>query len=266
MVIAAPLLARTTMNRAADAPRPAFTARQGQFLAFIYTYTLVNGRPPAEADMMRFFRLTPPSVHQMILKLEQAGLISRQPGVPRSIVVLLDRSALPALEPCSAQPVKTSVQRSSRKLYVNSIAYNDVTYGSTTASPQSDGTATFAVGGNMPTTAGPADTLTLHLSEDAWNGNAQFVLTIDGKQISTAQDVTALHSADQWQDLTFTGNFGAGSHSVEVSFINDAWGGTASSDRNLYINGVDCNGLHAGGGVTSLYSNGKATFTIVTQH
>jgi DNA-binding MarR family transcriptional regulator len=111
MVIAAPLLSRTTMNRAADAPRLAFTARQGQFLAFIHAYTLVNGRPPAEADMMRFFRLTPPSVHQMILKLEQAGLISRQPGVPRSIVVLLDRSALPPLEPSGAQPVKTSVQR-----------------------------------------------------------------------------------------------------------------------------------------------------------
>jgi DNA-binding MarR family transcriptional regulator len=110
MVIAAPLLARTTMNRAADAPRPAFTARQGQFLAFIHSYTLVNGRPPAEADMMRFFRLTPPSVHQMILKLEQAGLISRQPGVPRSIAVLLDRSALPPLEPGNTQPVKTSVQ------------------------------------------------------------------------------------------------------------------------------------------------------------
>jgi DNA-binding MarR family transcriptional regulator len=111
MVIAAPLLSRTTMNRAADAPRPAFTVRQGQFLAFIHAYTLVNGRPPAEADMIRFFHLTPPSVHQMILKLEQLGLISRQPGVPRSIVVLLDRSALPVLEPSGAQPVKTSVQR-----------------------------------------------------------------------------------------------------------------------------------------------------------
>src|SRR4051794_13481952 len=111
MFIAAPLLARTTMNRAADAPRPAFTTRQGQVLAFIYTYTLVNGRPPAEADIMRFFRPTPPSVHQMILKLEQAGLISRQPGVPCSIVVLLDRSALPPLEPSGAQPVNTSVQR-----------------------------------------------------------------------------------------------------------------------------------------------------------
>ncbi len=99
------------MNRAADALRPAFTAKQGQFLAFIHAYTLVNGRPPAEADMMRFFRLTPPSVHQMVLTLEKAGLISRQPGVPRSIVVLLHRSALPELNPGHSQPVKTTVQR-----------------------------------------------------------------------------------------------------------------------------------------------------------
>jgi DNA-binding MarR family transcriptional regulator len=72
------------MNRAADS-RPDFTPRQGQYLSFIHAYTLVNGRPPAEADMMRFFRVTPPSVHQMVLSLEKAGLISRQPGVPRSI-------------------------------------------------------------------------------------------------------------------------------------------------------------------------------------
>jgi DNA-binding MarR family transcriptional regulator len=111
MVIAVPFLSRTTMKRAADASGPQFTYRQGQFLAFIHAYTLVNGRSPAEADMMRFFRLTPPSVHQMVLTLEKAGLISRQPGVPRSITVLLDRSALPDLEPGYGQPVKTIVQR-----------------------------------------------------------------------------------------------------------------------------------------------------------
>jgi DNA-binding MarR family transcriptional regulator len=111
MVITVPLLSRTTMNRPADAARPAFTARQGQFLAFIHAYTLVNGRPPAEADMMRFFRLTPPSVHQMVLTLEKVGLISRQPGAARSIAVLLDRSALPELNPGHAQPVKITVQR-----------------------------------------------------------------------------------------------------------------------------------------------------------
>ena len=42
--------------------------------------------------MMRFFPVTPPSVHQMVLSLEKAGLISRKPGVPRSIAVLLERS------------------------------------------------------------------------------------------------------------------------------------------------------------------------------
>jgi DNA-binding MarR family transcriptional regulator len=99
------------MHRAAGDSHPNFTPRQGQYLAFIHAYTLVNGRPPAEADMQRFFRLAPPSVHQMVLTLERDGLISRRPGVPRSITVLVDRSDLPALEPGHVQPVKTTVQR-----------------------------------------------------------------------------------------------------------------------------------------------------------
>jgi DNA-binding MarR family transcriptional regulator len=86
------------MNRTTDSRRD-FTPKQGQYLAFIHAYTLVNGRPPAEADMIRFFRVTPPSVHQMVLNLERAGLISRKPGAPRSIVVLLERSLLPELHP-----------------------------------------------------------------------------------------------------------------------------------------------------------------------
>jgi DNA-binding MarR family transcriptional regulator len=55
-------------------------------LAFIHAYTLVLGRPPAEADLQRFFRVTPPSVHQMVLTLERSGLIRRQPGIARSII------------------------------------------------------------------------------------------------------------------------------------------------------------------------------------
>lgn len=86
-------------NPAADEQRPSYTFKQGQYLAFIHAYTLVNGRPPGEADMMRFFRATPPSVHQMIVRLDQLGLISRQPGVARSIAVLIDPSALPELKP-----------------------------------------------------------------------------------------------------------------------------------------------------------------------
>jgi hypothetical protein len=96
------------MNRATDS-HPGFTPRQGQYLAFIHAYTLVNGRPPAQADIQRFFRLTPPSVHQMLLTLERAGLISRRAGVPRSIATLGDRSVLPQLEPGHPQPVKFTV-------------------------------------------------------------------------------------------------------------------------------------------------------------
>ena len=83
------------MNRATDS-HPGFTPRQGQYLALIHAYTLVNGRPPAQADIQRFFRLTPPSVHQMLLTLERAGLISRRAGVPRSIAILVDRPVLPS--------------------------------------------------------------------------------------------------------------------------------------------------------------------------
>ncbi len=75
-----------------------FTPRQGQFLAFIYYYTKVNGRPPAEADMQRYFQVTPPSVHQMVIKLEERGYIARVPGQGRSIRLLLPREQLPDLE------------------------------------------------------------------------------------------------------------------------------------------------------------------------
>jgi repressor LexA len=75
-----------------------YTRRQGQFLAFIYYYTKVNGRPPAEADMQRYFQVSPPSVHQMVVTLERRGFIARLPGQGRSIRLLLPREKLPDLE------------------------------------------------------------------------------------------------------------------------------------------------------------------------
>jgi DNA-binding MarR family transcriptional regulator len=96
------------MNQMSGRQRPSFTPKQGQYLAFIDAYTRVNLRPPAEADIQRRFGVTPPSVHQMILSLERAGLIRRQPGIPRSIEVLVPPENLPVLE-IPAEPVKTSV-------------------------------------------------------------------------------------------------------------------------------------------------------------
>jgi DNA-binding MarR family transcriptional regulator len=99
------------MDRVSGDSRPNFTPKQGQYLAFIHAYTLVLGRPPAEADMQRFFRVSPPAVHQMVVALEKSGLIGRRPGVPRSIVVLVDRRELPELAASQDQPVKITVQR-----------------------------------------------------------------------------------------------------------------------------------------------------------
>src|SRR6201996_7360158 len=110
MFIAGPPLSRTTMNRATESA-PEFPQKQGQYLAFIDAYTLVNGRPPAQADIQRFFRVTPPTVHQMLLTLERAGLIRRQPGVARSVIVLVRRDRLPRLDPPDDQTVKSSGTR-----------------------------------------------------------------------------------------------------------------------------------------------------------
>jgi DNA-binding MarR family transcriptional regulator len=76
-----------------------FTDKQGQYLAFIHTYSLVNGQPPAQADMQRFFRVTPPTVHRMIVELEARGLIQRAPGIARGIRVTVQPNLIPQLRP-----------------------------------------------------------------------------------------------------------------------------------------------------------------------
>lgn len=89
------------MNQFVDEKSPAagprFTPTQGQYLAFIYAYSRIFKRPPAEADMQRHFEVTPPSVHQMVLTLERLGLITHQPRAARSIHLLVPPEDLPVL-------------------------------------------------------------------------------------------------------------------------------------------------------------------------
>jgi SOS-response transcriptional repressor LexA len=88
--------------------KPRFTEKQGQYLAFIHTYILLNRRAPAEADMESYFKVTPPSVHRMVVELERRGLIRRVPRQPRSIELCLPVEEIPALQP---QSIVTSVSR-----------------------------------------------------------------------------------------------------------------------------------------------------------
>lgn len=80
-----------------EAKKPAFTELQGQYLAFIYAYSKIHRCPPAEADMQRFFEVTPPSVHRMVKELESKGLIRRTPRTARSIELLVAPGDLPVL-------------------------------------------------------------------------------------------------------------------------------------------------------------------------
>src|SRR5262249_8161149 len=89
-----------------------FTAAQGQYLAFIYAYATIHRQPPAEADLQRFFRVTAPSVHRMVIELEQRGLIRRVPHTARSIDLLVPPEELPILrDPTATRSIKPSVQR-----------------------------------------------------------------------------------------------------------------------------------------------------------
>lgn len=74
-----------------------FTEKQGQYLAFIQTYSKLHRRPPAEADMQAYFGVTAPTVHQMVLELDKRGLIRRRPGQARSIELLIPAAAIPPL-------------------------------------------------------------------------------------------------------------------------------------------------------------------------
>lgn len=75
-----------------------YTPKEGQYLAFIYYYAKLHRQAPAELDMRKYFQASPPTVHDMIVRLEKRGFISREPGKPRSIRLLLGRDALPDLE------------------------------------------------------------------------------------------------------------------------------------------------------------------------
>ncbi len=75
-----------------------YTPKQGQYLAFIHYYGKIHGCAPSEAEMQQYFRVSPPSVHQMVLTLEARGLIERTPGQARSIRLLIPREQLPDLQ------------------------------------------------------------------------------------------------------------------------------------------------------------------------
>ena len=113
-----------------------------------------------------------------------------------------------------------------------------------------------------PASSNP-DTLVLTLSEDAYLGDAQFSVTLDGMPLGAAQTVTASHKAGAQQSFTIQGNWGAGPHKVAVKYLNDAYGGTSATDRNLYLTSAEYDGNPYADVGTGMYSAGEAAqFTV----
>jgi beta-glucanase (GH16 family) len=108
--------------------------------------------------------------------------------------------------------------------------------------------------------SGP-DSFVLKVSEDAFQGDAQFTISVDGKQVGGTLSTTALKSAGQTQNIIVKGTFGTDSHAVNVSFLNDAWGGADTADRNFYVNGATYNGASLSPTTANLFDNGTAGFT-----
>ena len=86
---------------------------------------------------------------------------------------------------------------------------------------------------------------------------------MDGKTLGPAQSVTALHAYGAAQTFGFAPAMAAGTHDVAVSFTNDAYGGTAATDRNLYVNAVIVNGAAVPGAAVTLLNASTQHFSVV---
>ncbi len=106
--------------------------------------------------------------------------------------------------------------------------------------------------------SGP-DAVVLQISQDAFEGNAQYTVSIDGAQVDGILTASALRSLGETDTVTALGNLPPGPHSVSVSFLNDAWGGTPDRDRNLFVESVSFEGIILMDSAVAFFENGSQT-------
>lgn len=104
--------------------------------------------------------------------------------------------------------------------------------------------------------------LTLRVSEDAWQGDAEFIVTVNGVQQGGVLTTTALRAAGQAQEFRLSGHWGEGPLEVGVTFLNDAWGGSDDQDRNLYIENISLDGVAYAGTSAYLPNPVEASFVV----
>ena len=142
----------------------------------------------------------------------------------------------------------------------SAAASGSTTASSTSASGSPTGPTGSATGSTSSTVGTGSDKLVLSMSENAYKGDAQYTVSVDGKQIGGVQTAHSAHGTAA-DSLTVQGNWGVDSHTVSVNFLNDLYAGTSSTDRNLYINSASFDGVPVPGAPHSLMSSGAQTFS-----
>ena len=154
-----------------------------------------------------------------------------------------------------------------RNLYVDGATINGAAIPNSSFVEYSGGPRSITFTGNGLSPASPTvvgngpDMFQFQISEDAYQGDAQFTFSIDGFQIGGIQSTSALHSLGQDQIFLVEGKFGPGPHTATVNFLNDN-GGYGATDRNLYVDSLGYNGTQVTNGSTPLYNGGPVNFAV----
>ena len=106
------------------------------------------------------------------------------------------------------------------------------------------------------------DKLSMVVDEDAWQGDAQYTVSVDGQQVGNTLTASASHAAGKWQHLVFNGSWGPGAHTVSIDYINDANGGTADTDRNLYVGDVTYDGVKQSKFILNMLAGGVQSVAV----
>ncbi len=118
-----------------------------------------------------------------------------------------------------------------------------------------------------------ANSLTLTVAADAYGGDAQFVVVVDGRQIGGVHGTHAAFAAGERETVTVSGDFGRNPGEIRIDFINDLNGGAPEADRNLYVDKMTINGTEVLGSAgqngagwsdattARMYSDGSLLFT-----
>ena len=127
-----------------------------------------------------------------------------------------------------------------------------VSLGAKTNGLLTDGAADFSAANAGPTVRvgnGP-DKIVLEISEDAYQGNAKFTVSVDGHQVGGVQTAKAFHSLGQEETFVLSGDFDhsgntvPGDHVITVDYLNDKYDGTPETDRNLYVDRIIAAGVN----------------------